>query len=80
MKIIINVDPKGNILDPQGKAVSRALGNLGFENVQEVRIGRHIVLDLPVDSENEAKRIASEMCEKLLCNPLVEEYAIEVKS
>lgn len=80
MKIIINVDPKENILDPQGKAVNHALTNLGFADVQEVRIGKHIVIHLPLDSEEEAKQIACSMCDKLLCNPLIEEYTIEVES
>jgi phosphoribosylformylglycinamidine synthase subunit PurS len=80
MKIIINVDPKENILDPQGKAVGRALGNLGFENIGEVRIGKHIVLDVPAETEEEALEIATSMCEKLLYNPLIEEYTIVVES
>jgi phosphoribosylformylglycinamidine (FGAM) synthase PurS component len=61
MKIIINVDPKENILDPQGKAVSHAL------------------VDAPVETENEAMMIATEMCEKLLYNPLIEKYSIVVE-
>jgi phosphoribosylformylglycinamidine synthase len=80
MKIIINVDPKENILDPQGKAVGHALANLGFENVGEVRIGKHIVIDLPVETEEEAREMATAMCEKLLYNPLIEEYTIVVES
>jgi phosphoribosylformylglycinamidine synthase PurS subunit len=79
MKIIINVDPKENILDPQGKAVSHALVNLGFEGIGEVRIGKHIVIDSPVETENEAMMIATEMCEKLLYNPLIEKYSIVVE-
>lgn len=79
MKIIIDVDPKENILDPQGKAVSHALINLGFEGVGEVRCGKHIVIDLSIESEQEALSIATEMCEKLLYNPLIEKYSIVVE-
>lgn len=79
MKIIINVDPKENILDPQGKAVAHALANLGFEMINEVRIGKHMVIDLPVETEEEARSMAEQMCEKLLYNPLIEEYSILVE-
>ena len=76
MKIIINVDPKENILDPQGKAVGQALTNLGFETITEVRIGKHIVIDLAADTVEEATNLATSMCEKLLCNPLIEEFSV----
>lgn len=76
MKIIINIDPKENILDPQGKAVSQALTNLGFDMIHEVRIGKHVVIDLAVETVEEATSLAVSMCEKLLCNPLIEEYSI----
>jgi phosphoribosylformylglycinamidine synthase subunit PurS len=80
MKIIINVDPKENILDPQGKAVSHALTNLGFDSVGEVRVGKHIVVDISAETAEEATQIATSMCEKLLYNPLIEEYSIVVES
>jgi phosphoribosylformylglycinamidine synthase PurS subunit len=80
MKIIINVDPKENILDPQGKAVHQALTNMGFANISEVRIGKHMVLNLPLETPEEANEMATAMCEKLLCNPLIEEYSIVVES
>jgi phosphoribosylformylglycinamidine synthase len=79
MKIIINVDPKENILDPQGKAVGQALTNLGFKAIGEVRIGKHMVIDLAVETVEEATNIAHSMCEKLLYNPLIEEYKIEAE-
>lgn len=77
---MINIDPKENILDPQGKAVAHALVNLGFNNIGEVRIGKHIVLDLHVENKEEAFIIANEICEKLLVNPLIEEYSIVEES
>jgi phosphoribosylformylglycinamidine synthase len=64
------VRPKAGILDPQGVAVERALPALGFEGVANVHVGRLIELDIEDPSQLEA------MCEKLLANPLVEDYEI----
>jgi phosphoribosylformylglycinamidine synthase len=64
------IRPKEGILDPQGQTVERALPALGFDGVSEVRIGRLVELDVPDIAEVEA------MCEKLLANPLVEDYEI----
>jgi len=65
------IRPKEGILDPQGKAVERALPALGFEGVEHVRVGR--VVELEID---EPGRLG-ELCEKLLANPLIEDYEIE---
>jgi phosphoribosylformylglycinamidine synthase PurS subunit len=70
MRARVLVRPKRGILDPQGQAVERALPALGFEGVGNVRIGRLIELDV----EDPAK--LPEMCERLLANPLVEDYEI----
>jgi phosphoribosylformylglycinamidine synthase subunit PurS len=64
------IRPKDGILDPQGQTVERALPALGFEGVSDVRIGRLVELDVPDIAEVEA------MCEKLLANPLVEDYEV----
>ncbi|HEY1833670.1 MAG TPA: phosphoribosylformylglycinamidine synthase subunit PurS [Solirubrobacteraceae bacterium] len=64
------IRPKAGILDPQGVAVERALPALGFEGVENVHVGRLIELDVP-DAEQ-----LQPMCEKLLANPLVEDYEI----
>ena len=64
------IRPKEGILDPQGQTVERALPALGFEGVSDVRIGRLVELDVPDIGEVEA------MCEKLLANPLVEDYEV----
>jgi len=64
------IRPKQGILDPQGQTVERALPALGFEGVREVRIGRLVELEVPDIAEVEA------MCEKLLANPLVEDYEV----
>jgi phosphoribosylformylglycinamidine synthase len=65
------VRPKAGILDPQGVAVERALPALGFDGVANVHIGRLIELDIEDPSQLEA------MCEKLLANPLIEDYSIQ---
>jgi phosphoribosylformylglycinamidine synthase subunit PurS len=65
------IRPKEGILDPQGQAVERALPALGFEGVQNVHVGRLIELDV-----EDAERLP-EMCERLLANPLIEDYEIE---
>jgi phosphoribosylformylglycinamidine synthase PurS subunit len=65
------VRPKAGILDPQGQAVERALPALGFEGVRNVHVGRLIELDV-----EDASRLP-EMCEKLLSNPLIEDYEIQ---
>lgn len=66
------IRPKEGILDPQGKAVERALPALGFDGVREVRVGRLVEL------EAEDPAALPELCEKLLANPLVEDYEIEL--
>jgi phosphoribosylformylglycinamidine synthase len=70
LKARVLIRPKEGILDPQGQTVERALPALGFEGVSDVRIGRLVELDVPDIAEVEA------MCEKLLANPLVEDYEV----
>jgi phosphoribosylformylglycinamidine synthase len=65
------IRPKQGILDPQGQAIERALPALGFEGVSDVRVGRLVELEL-----DDPARL-DEMCETLLANPLIEDYAIE---
>jgi phosphoribosylformylglycinamidine synthase PurS subunit len=67
-----------DLLDPQGKAVQAGLKNLGFGNVNDVRIGKHITLQVDANSEEEAKTIADEASKKLLANPVMEFYEIEM--
>jgi len=66
-----------DLLDPQGKAVQSGLKNLGI-NVQDVRIGKHITLQIDADSEEHAKQLADDACKKLLANPVMEFYEIEM--
>jgi len=78
--IYVNVQPKANILDPQGKTIHHALQNLGFQSIQEIRIGKRIKIIMEAASIKEATAKVQEMCEKLLINPLIEEYTLEVVS
>ena len=65
------IRPKEGILDPQGKAVERALPTLGFEDVGDVRVGRMVELEIADESR------LPELCEKLLANPLIKDFEIE---
>ena len=70
----INVMPQKEILDPQGKAVKIGLQNLGINQVADVRIGKHIQLQLEANSEAEAEEIVTNACKKLLANVIMEEF------
>jgi phosphoribosylformylglycinamidine synthase len=78
MKIAVNVHLKQGVLDPQGKAVHHALENLGFKNVADVRVGKQIIVEVETDNEEEALREVGEMADKLLANPVIENYTLEV--
>ena len=77
MKIIVNIQLKEGVLDPQGKAVHHALSSLKFNEVQEVRIGKQIILDINEMDKNSAQKRAEVMCEELLANTVIENYTIE---
>ncbi|MBL4858769.1 MAG: phosphoribosylformylglycinamidine synthase subunit PurS [Erythrobacter sp.] len=74
MKIRVLVSLKPGVLDPQGRAVHHALEGLGFQGVDDVRIGRTVELDVADDTSDEA---LTDMCEKLLANTVIENYKIE---
>lgn len=74
----INVMPLKELLDPQGKAVNNSLHNLGMEQVDGVRIGKHITLNIEAGTKEEAQSIADNACKKLLANPVMEQYDISV--
>lgn len=74
----IKIMPLKDLLDPQGKAVLSGLNNLNLSGVQDVRVGKHITLDVEAASEEEAKKTADEACKKLLANPVMEFYEIEM--
>lgn len=77
MKARVVVTLKKSVLDPQGQAVTRALGALGFGEVKDVRLGKIIELDVDAKDPAEAKQRLQQMCEKLLANTVIEEYRIE---
>jgi phosphoribosylformylglycinamidine synthase len=76
--IQIKVMPLKDLLDPQGKAVMGGLQNLGLNNVTDVRIGKHIDLQVETDSKETALAIAEDAAKKLLANPVMEVYEIQV--
>lgn len=75
-RLSVHIVPRRGILDPQGKAVSDALHSLGFAQVTDVRVGRFLVLDAEAASADAARDAARAMCEKLLANPVTEDYEI----
>jgi phosphoribosylformylglycinamidine synthase len=77
-KAVVNVFLKEGVLDPQGKAAHHALDSLGFSGVEDVRIGKQIVIRLNSDNKDEAKKEVEEMCETLLANTVIEDYTIEI--
>ena len=77
MKARVVVTLKQSVLDPQGQAVGRALGSLGFSEVKDVRLGKIIELDIDGNDAAEARKRVEQMCEKLLANTVIEEYRVE---
>ena len=80
MKAIITISLKNGVLDPQGKAIEGALHGLGFADASNVRQGKIIELTLDESDEAKAREKAEEMCKKLLANPVMENYEIELTS
>ena len=78
MKANVTVTLKRGVLDPQGKAIGRALEGLGFEGIGEVRQGKLIEVELAETDRKAAQAKLDEMCRKLLANPVIEDYAIEI--
>ncbi len=76
MKATIYISLKNGVLDPQGKAIENALGQLGFDGVDSVRQGKMIELELTDTDANQARGRLQEMCEKLLANTVIENYDI----
>ena len=75
MKVTVTVRPREGILDPQGEALRRSLAGLGYD-VSDVRAGKVFDLELQAADEAEARRIADEISERVLSNPLIEEYEV----
>lgn len=82
MKFIaeINVMPLKEILDPQGKAVTGSMKNLGLSELTNIRIGKHITLEVEAGTQEEARQKVDEACKKLLANLIMESYEFELKN
>jgi phosphoribosylformylglycinamidine synthase len=76
-RVAVHIVPRRGLLDPQGKAVGEALHALGFTGVRETRIGRFIVLEVEASDAMEADASVRDMCERLLANPVTEDFEIE---
>jgi phosphoribosylformylglycinamidine synthase PurS subunit len=75
-RVSVHIVPRQGILDPQGKAVADALHTLGFGSVADARVGRHLVLDVDAATAAAAETNVREMCERLLANPVTEDFEI----
>ena len=78
MTATVNVFLKDGVLDPQGKAAHHALDSLGFTGVSDIRIGKQIIIKLDTTDKVKAEAEVKEMCEKLLANTVIEDYAIAI--
>lgn len=80
MKAVVTVMLKPGVLDPQGRAIGHALGTLGFAGVGEVRAGKRIELELAESDPGRAREAAEAMARRLLANPVIESYQVEVQA
>jgi phosphoribosylformylglycinamidine synthase subunit PurS len=78
MRVKIFVSLKNGVLDPQGKAVEQSLHTLGYKEVQDVRVGKFVELNLQASSRETAEGRIREMCDKLLANPVIENFHYEI--
>lgn len=78
-KATVRIVLRPSILDPQGKAIHHALDNLGYDAVEDVRVGKLVELRIDAASRSEAERIAREASEKLLANEVMEDFTVEVE-
>lgn len=78
MKARIRITLKNGVLDPQGKAIQNALTGLGFKGIEEVRQGKYIEVDLAATDEAAARAEVERMCQELLANTVIEDYAFEL--
>ena len=74
----VYIRPRADILDPQGDAVNKALANLNFQGVSEVKVGKYLTLLLEADNAQAAEAQLDEMCQTLLANPIIEDYELKV--
>lgn len=79
-KAEIDIMPLEAILDPQGKAVTASMGNLGLKEISNVRIGKHITLKVEADTEEVAKEKVTKACKELLCNQIMESFSFTLSA
>ncbi len=81
MKFVAEIDimPLKALLDPQGKAVKNSAVKAGYKGIENVRIGKHIEVELEAENEAAAKIEIEELCKKLLSNPIIESYEFQIK-
>jgi phosphoribosylformylglycinamidine synthase subunit PurS len=79
MRAKIFISFKNGVLDPQGKAVERSLHTLGYGEVRDVRMGKYLEVELDAASLEAAEARLREMCDKLLANPVIEDYRFEIE-
>lgn len=78
MRVKIFVSLKNGVLDPQGKAIERSLHTLGYGEVNDVRVGKYLEINVDAPSRAAAELRIREMCDKLLANPVIEDYRFEI--
>ena len=78
-RVHVRVMPRTGLLDPQGQAVEHALTALGFEETTAIRVGRAIEMEVDAGSRDEAEARARQMCDKLLANPVTEDYLLDIE-
>ncbi len=79
MRVKIFVSLKTGVLDPQGKAIERSLHTLGYNEVQDVRMGKYLEIEMTDTSRAAAEQRVREMCDKLLSNTVIEDYRFEIQ-
>ena len=79
-RVSVHITPRRGIFDPQGKAVQGALHSLGFSAVRDAHVGRHVVIDTEAADAGAARQSVRDMCERLLANPVTEDFEIESAS
>jgi len=80
MRVKIFVSLKAGVLDPQGKAIERSLHTLGYDEVREVRAGKYFELELSAASRDAAELRIREICDRLLANPVIEDFRFEISA
>jgi len=78
MVAIVNIFLKDGVLDPQGKAIHHALNAMEFKGIEDVRMGKQIILKLTSNNQEEAEKEVEKMAEEILANTVIEDYSIEI--